>query len=84
MSTRTVATGPAISFAAATARLFHVSHGVVDAVIEGNYTAQTAKLGVGTLVQTGQPVLPLPVGVAVTSHAWGYDLSVESVPLYVE
>ena len=82
LSMRTVATGPVIAFGAARARLFHVTNGVVDAVIEGNYSAQSAKLGIGTLVQGGQAVLPLPVGASVGTHAWGYDLSVESVPLY--
>ena len=57
---------------------------MVDAVIEGNYTAQSAKLGVGTVVQSGQAVLPLPLGASVGTHAWGYDLSVEAVPLYAQ
>lgn len=84
VSTRTVTSGPAIAFGAARARMFHVSGGVVTSAIEASYTAQTAKLGVGTLVQTGTPFLPLPVGAAVSSHAYGYELSVESVPLYGE
>lgn len=82
VSTRTTALGPEIQFPGARARLFRVKNGVVTAAVEGNYSAQTAKLGVGVMVQTGANFLPLPVGAATVSHAWGYDLSVESVPVY--
>ncbi|TDU28207.1 hypothetical protein DFR24_2572 [Panacagrimonas perspica] len=82
VSTRTTALGPEIAFAGARARLFHVKNGVVTAAIQGTYSPQKAKLGVGVMVQSGANFLPLPVNAAVVSHAWGYDLSVESVPVY--
>ena len=82
VSTRSIATGAVTRFPGARTRLFRVHGGVATHVIEGRYTAQSAAIGVGALVQSGQNFLPLPLGPATFGHAWGYDLSVESVPLY--
>lgn len=83
LTTTTVATGPLLKFPAAAARLFRVDNQVVTHAIEGRYTAQTAKVGTGTVLQAagGFLPMPLPLGVGLASHTIGYDLSIEPVPL---
>lgn len=83
LNTSTVVTGPVLKFEAASARLFRVENKVVTAVIEGRYSAQSAKIGTGTVLQakSGFLPMPLPLGVGVASHAYGYDLSIEPVAL---
>ncbi len=83
LSTSTVATGPVLKFPLASARLFRVQNGVVTHAIEGRYSAQSARIGTGTVVQAkgGFLPMPLPIGVGLASHAYGYDLSIEPVAL---